>query len=231
MIAPPALLLGASDAAPTTVPMRACNPCALRWRRRRHLRGFVRLGARNRAARESHDLEFMTSWMVSTKNPVAIDLGWSAPAQRVDAGTARQSILSQHEHLRGLLGRAGAIADAALDGKAPSADAVASAIGDIRTTMEVHLTFEEKVLLPLLRDDLPLGPARADRLLDEHARQRQTLATLHREACAFPQSDTLAAKLAFLASWLLADMAEEERSLLIPDVVRDDVVVIDQCSG
>ena len=41
----------------------------------------------------------------------------------------------------------------------------------------------------------------------------------------------LAAKLAFLTEWLLADMLEEERSLLVPDVVRDDVVVIDQASG
>jgi len=160
-----------------------------------------------------------------------IDLGWSAPAKRVDAGTARQSILSQHEHLRALLDRARAVAEAALDGQPPSPDAVASAIGDIRTTMEVHLTFEEKVLLPLLRDDLPVGPERADRLLDEHARQRQTLATLHREACAFPELPTLAAKLAFLASWLLADMAEEEHALLNPDVVRDDIIVIDQSSG
>jgi hypothetical protein len=173
----------------------------------------------------------MTRWMVSTKGEVAIELGWTAPAQRVDAGTARQSILSQHEHLRALLNRAGAVAEAALDGKPPSPDAVASAIGDIRTTLEVHLTFEEKVLLPLLRDDLPLGPERAARLLDEHARQRQTLATLHREACAFPTFATLAAKLAFLASWLLADMAEEEHSLLTPDVVRDDAVVVAQSSG
>ena len=168
---------------------------------------------------------------MSSKIGAPFNLGWSAPTQRLDAGTARQSILSQHEHLRALLDRASAVAEAALDGRPPSPDAVASTVGDIRTTFEVHLTFEEKVLLPLLRDDLPLGPQRADRLLDEHARQRQTLATLHREACAFPEFPTLAAKLAFLTSWLLADMAEEEHSLLNPDVVRDDVVVIDQSSG
>ena len=199
----------------------ADNPCA-----------FGRLDpGENRSARESHRLRLMTSSTMSSKGGAAIDLGWSAPAKRVDAGTARQSILSQHEHLRALLDRASAVAEAALDGRPPSPDAVASAVGDIRTTFEVHLTFEEKVLLPLLRDDLPLGPERADRLLDEHARQRQTLATLHREACAFPAFPTLAAKLAFLTSWLLADMAEEEHSLLTPDVVRDDVVVIDQSSG
>jgi hypothetical protein len=162
---------------------------------------------------------------------VMIDLGWSAPTNRLDAGTALGAILAQHERIRALLSRARAVAEAALDGEPPSPDAVASSIGDIRTTMEVHLAFEEKSLLPILRDDPPLGPERADRLLDEHSRQRQSLSTLHREACAFPNFPILAAKLAFLTEWLLADMMEEERSLLTADVVRDDVIVIDQSSG
>src|SRR6266498_3037627 len=85
----------------------------------------------------------MASWVVST-NAGTIDLGWSAPATRVDAATARQSILSQHERLRALLARAVAVAEAALDGHPPSDDAVASAIADVRTTIEVHLAFEEK---------------------------------------------------------------------------------------
>jgi len=158
-------------------------------------------------------------------------LGWSAPARRVDAGTARRGILWQHEQLRGLLERAGAIAEAALDDLPLIAGAVASAIGDIRSTMEVHLAFEERVLLPLLRDDLPLGPQRAERLLDEHRRQRALLATLHAEACAHPELPTLAAKLAFLTRWLLADMEEEERCLITEEAVRDTVVIFDQASG
>jgi len=162
---------------------------------------------------------------------IEIDIGWVAPERRLDAGTARGSILGQHKKIRALLERARTVAEAALDGEPPSPDAVASAIGDIRATMEVHLAFEEKALLPILRDDPPLGPARADRLLDEHRRQKQTLATLHHEAGVAPDGPMLAAKLAFLTSWLLADMDEEERSLLIPDVVRDDVVSVDQESG
>jgi hypothetical protein len=160
-----------------------------------------------------------------------IDLGWSAPTKRLDAGTARDAILAQHHRIRSLLDRARVVAEAALDGVPSSPDAVASAIGDIRTIMEVHLAFEERSLLPILRDDPPLGPVRADRLLDEHGRQRETLATLHREACAFPELPMLAAKLAFLTEWLLADMNEEERSLLVPDVVRDDIIVVDQSTG
>jgi len=158
-------------------------------------------------------------------------LGWSAPAKRVDAGTARQGVLWQHVQIRQLLQRARQLAEDALDGNAPSTDAVASAIGDIHSTFEVHLAFEESVLLPLLADDLPIGPLRAQNLREEHTRQREILSALHKEASAFPELPTLAAKLAFLTRWLLADMEEEERSLLIPDVIRDDVISVDQNGG
>ncbi len=159
------------------------------------------------------------------------EIGWRAPEHPVDPGTARRGILSQHVHLRELLGRAQAVAEARLEGDTAIFDAVASAIGDVRSAIEVHLAFEEAVLIPLFRDDLPLGPERAERLLEEHARQRGMLAALHNEACRHPELPTLAAKLAALTSWLLADMAEEERSVLNPDTVRDDVVVVDQTCG
>jgi hypothetical protein len=158
-------------------------------------------------------------------------LSWRPPAGRVDAETARRSVLAQHARIRTLLERAHVVAEAALDGEAPTADAVASAIGDIRTTLEVHLAFEEGVLLPILRDDPPLGPERADRLMAEHVRQREVLAHLHAEASAGPERPTLAAKLEFLTRWLLEDMSHEEASLLTSDVIRDDKIVIDQSDG
>jgi hypothetical protein len=130
-----------------------------------------------------------------------------------------------------LLERARAVADQALDEAPLPTDAVASTIGDIRATLDIHLLFEEKVLCEILEDDLPLGPERAARLREDHAKQRATLASLHDEARAAPQRPILAAKLEFLARWLLDDMAEEERSLLTSDVVRDDIVAVDQCGG
>ena len=143
-----------------------------------------------------------------------IKLGWSAPKHQVDVGTARDAILAQHQKIRALLARAEGVAEAALDGTATRPDAVVSAIGDIRLTMEVHLAFEEAVLLPLLDKAPPVGAQRADHLRDEHARQRAMLAALHSEAVAHPDLPTLAVKLAYLGRWLLADMEEEERCLV-----------------
>jgi hypothetical protein len=143
-----------------------------------------------------------------------IETGWSAPAARLDAVGARRGILWQHRRIRALLERGARVADAALDGEPPSPDAVASAIGDIRSTMEVHLAYEESVLLPLLRADRPVGARSADSLLAEHAQQRAMLAALHQEARAYPLLPTLAVKLASLTAWLVDDMAEEEATLL-----------------
>ena len=159
------------------------------------------------------------------------ELGWSAPENRVDAGTALKGILAQHGQIRDLLERSQAVAAAALAGEPIPTEMIATSIGDIRMTLEVHLAFEEKVLLPLLHDDLPLGPARAAALLDEHRQQRHLLATMHAEAAAGPSLPQLAEKLDLLTRWLLDDMCEEERCLLIPDVIRDDVVVVDQTCG
>lgn len=103
------------------------------------------------------------------------NLGWCTPSRRVDAQTARQTILTQHDRIRDLLTRARDVAEKALDGISPSSDAVASAIDDIHTTIFVHLSFEEEVLLPILNDDLPLGPERGRRLVGEHTRQRAIL--------------------------------------------------------
>lgn len=143
-----------------------------------------------------------------------IELGWSAPIARVDADSARRGILWQHERIRELLGKARSIAESALDGDEQSPPGVAGVIADLHATLEVHLAFEERVLLPLLAAAAPAGERRAERLRDEHRRQREVLAAIHREANAHPQLPTLAAKLAFLTSWLRADMEEEERSLL-----------------
>jgi len=156
---------------------------------------------------------------------------WNVPAQRPSAEGARRTILQQHERIRVLLDHARLVAERALDGDPQDPDAVASAIGDIHTTLEIHLTFEEKVLVAFLEDDLPLGPGRAQALREEHAKQRATLSQIHREAVKAPYLPTLAAKLALLTTWLLDDMIEEERSLLTSEVVREDVVAVDQSDG
>jgi iron-sulfur cluster repair protein YtfE (RIC family) len=139
--------------------------------------------------------------------------------------TARRDILGQHQRIRVLLEAARKLAEDALDGDSAARGRIAAAIADVRTTMERHLAFEEVVLLPILRDESRRGWRRAEQLLNEHTRQRATLAALQSDADAHPELPELAAKLVSLAETLLADMAEEEASLPTARVARDDVVV------
>src|SRR3954471_4022837 len=112
---------------------------------------------------------------------------WTAPLHPMDAEAATKGVLSQHAAIRALLQRARETAEAALEGRTLESSAVASAIGDIRTTMEVHLAFEEKMLLPLLAADPAQGPSRARRMVTEHRHQRAMLASLHQEAAEAPE--------------------------------------------
>jgi hypothetical protein len=137
----------------------------------------------------------------------------------------------QHERIRALLDRARSIARSALAGGAPSPDDLVVAIDDIRSVMEAHCGYEERHWLPLLRDNVPLGPQWADDILVEHRTQRELMADLHREACAAPGSPTLPARLEFLVAWLRSHMAEEERYLMLPDLIHDDFLVIEQSAG
>jgi hemerythrin-like domain-containing protein len=140
-------------------------------------------------------------------------LAWFRPLVPLNMESAKRGILAQHVQIRRLLDSARELADRALDGLARSPDAIASSIGDIRTTMEVHLAFEESVLVPLLNLDGPQGQDQAARMLEEHRQQRALMTALHQEAIAHPHLPILSVKLAFLASWLLADMTDEEHRL------------------
>ena len=138
----------------------------------------------------------------------------TVPLARGDVEAARQRILTEHKRLRALLQEARRLADAALEAASPAFGEVARAVGDLRAAVESHLDFEESILLPILNSDLPAGPEWGARLHAEHQHHRNVLATIHAEAQASPQLPLLAAKLAFLAEWLLADMRDEEQSLL-----------------
>ncbi len=149
---------------------------------------------------------------------------------RGPAETARRLVLEQHLHLRKLLMMGLAQARGSLGYPGPSHEPLSALVAEIRGVFAQHLTDEEALILPILEDDLPLGPQRAKMLREEHARQRAELETL----CAWPEEGSdheLATRFSQLATALIEDIAHEERDLLIPEVIRDDHVVIDQCGG
>ena len=148
------------------------------------------------------------------------------------AEEARRQILTQHQTITMLLRAAGAVADMAAGGARRVADLLPHYLESVRAALEQHLAFEERLILPILQNDPPLGPERAKRLCAEHRRQRAELAALalERDQIAVRPA-AVAQRLRALIDAFLEDMAEEERVLLTPEVVRDDLVSVEQECG
>ena len=155
--------------------------------------------------------------------------GSSGP-DRPTAEMARCLVLEQHLALRGLLMMGLAQATGAEGHLEHRHEPLRALVGEIQSVFVRHLADEEGLILPILEDDLPLGPLRAEALREEHARQRAELEAL----LAWPEDRSdreLATRFGRLAAALLEDIAHEERELLTSDVIRDDSIVIDQCGG
>jgi hypothetical protein len=148
------------------------------------------------------------------------------------AEEARERIFAQHETIRVLLRAAGAVADTAASGARRVTDLLPHYLESVRAALERHLAFEEGLILPILESDPPLGFERAQRLRAEHRRQRAELAALTLERDQIAVRPTLVAqRLRALIDAFLEDMADEERALLTRDVLRDDLVSVDQDCG
>ena len=147
------------------------------------------------------------------------------------AARARRTVLDQHVELRRLLRMGMAQAQAAVKGgQVLGHEPLRALVAMVRDVFVRHLADEEALILPLLDDDLPLGPLRAKRLRDEHADQRAELEGL----CSWPDEESdleLALRFEALGIALLDDIDHEERHLLTPEIIRDDCIVIDQFGG
>jgi hypothetical protein len=146
------------------------------------------------------------------------------------AADALAEILEDHARIRTLLGSALEVAEQAVAGHAPALALLPHLLYGIRVTLERHLAFEEGILAPILAEDLPVGPLRAAALEEEHRRQRAEIAGLA-DGRAADDLDGLVRNLRTLVRDFLADMALEEQELLRGDVVRDDLVSVDQFTG
>ncbi|MGZ6164342.1 MAG: hemerythrin domain-containing protein [Myxococcaceae bacterium] len=114
---------------------------------------------------------------------------------------------------------------------------VPGAIGRLRGTLRTfqdaflrHLNHEETVLRPLLVDVDAWGPARVEAMDEEHRAQRAAIAELSRLALD-ADLDATVQRIEDFVRRLRADMDGEEHHALSPEVLRDDIIVIDTFMG
>ena len=93
-----------------------------------------------------------------------------------------------------------------------------------------HLSHEETVLRPLLKDVDAWGPARVEAMDEEHRSQRVALAEVSHLALDQDVDGTIQHIEEFVRR-LRADMDGEEQHALSEEVLRDDIIVIDTFGG
>ena len=114
---------------------------------------------------------------------------------------------------------------------------VPGALGRLRATLRTfrdaflrHLSHEETVLRPLLKDVDAWGPARVETMDEEHQAQRAALHELSSLELGQDVDRTIQQVEAFIRR-LRADMSQEEQRALSEEVLRDDIIVIDTFLG
>jgi hypothetical protein len=141
----------------------------------------------------------------------------------------REWILTEHTALRTMLDEIDdVLGDAAVAGLAPGR--LHRLTERLKIALEHHLDLEDSHLVPVLRTLDVWGPDRAARVATEHERQRSEIEALHSQYTGPGVTASLAQLDAFVRD-LRRDMDIEERTVLAPELLRDDSVVFEQIDG
>jgi hypothetical protein len=144
----------------------------------------------------------------------------------------RQAVLAQHVVIAELLDEVESAARRVQGGDGSLLGRLRERGRELHARMAEHLDFEDRFLVPVVRDVDAWGPERARAISEEHADQRELLAfVLSRLEDRDSPVQLLAEQLRNFAGALRDDMHYEEQAVLNENLLRDDVVVIDAASG
>lgn len=148
----------------------------------------------------------------------------------LSASQVRSLILDEHTILRDVLEE---IEEALGEMTRRVPGALGRLRGSLRTFRDAflrHLSHEETVLRPLLREVDAWGPARVETMDEEHRTQRAALDELSCLALDHDVDRTVQHVEEFIRR-LRADMEQEEHRALSEEVLRDDIIIIDTFLG
>ncbi len=145
----------------------------------------------------------------------------------MDPSQVRRKILDEHEQLRA---RLDVLEERAKELSGGDSTRAAPALEGLRTMHQLffdHLALEEAILVPALRETDSFGPERARLVLEEHEEQRAEMdALVHELQQPDVSPEVVGRRILAWVEALRVDMQHEERAVLDPDLLRDDVISI-----
>lgn len=147
----------------------------------------------------------------------------------IDNSKIRKIILVEHEGLRISIRAIEELLDKVDAGDAEARKSAHEQLNTMLQTFLRHIEHEERILQPVLAQIDAWGPQRSAAMSEEHKLQRALVMQL---TSVDPAGDPKAwvRDVRIFAKDLLMDMADEEKTCLSPNVLRDDVVVVDGSS-
>jgi len=142
----------------------------------------------------------------------------------------RKTILGEHEALRARMKEL----QQALEGLERAAVGVPSTLSSaLQGFLEEflrHIAHEEAILRPVLAHIDAWAQERVKSMDAEHAEQRLRLMELSKvDPSADPRG--FVARVRETLEWIRDDMAGEEKGVLSPDLLRDDIIILDTFGG
>ena len=142
----------------------------------------------------------------------------------------RARVLDEHVQIRAMLVEVESNAGRALSGDAHAREQLRPMALELYSRLHAHMCMEDSLLYPAICDADAWGHVRGARMREEHARQRAQLSQLASVEWRATIAELVEAVQKF-AKDVREDMCNEENELLNPELLRDDVISIDQNSG
>jgi iron-sulfur cluster repair protein YtfE (RIC family) len=154
----------------------------------------------------------------------------------IDTSEVRERILAEHRLLRTMISNVATTAEETLRHREQQPH-LCAALATLRSAIERHLDYEERVLAPVLLRADAWGPVRAAHMTTEHAGQRAlllalTLLAVTEDAGGGVRSATgLVDEIQGFVQSFERNMREQEAMLLSAEALGEEVVVVDQIDG
>src|SRR5690606_35019257 len=133
-------------------------------------------------------------------------------------------VLDEHRRIAVLLDKVEGLARQLIGGDKGADPLLRRSMFELHEVMRHHMAYEERTLLPALRDADCFGPARVAAFVREHQAQRSMLENIATELAATESPERLAVGVIELVRAIRDDMETESREFLDPDLLRDSVI-------